>query len=113
MAKKRLFNEDIAYSQILRISENSKKNIEAERDERIASNPEKEEEISVEYRNKLQSIYRIRNNAFALMLRQGFECYAVKSKNGEENNIFVILPLKIWINWVFLKFLIRWKSTMQ
>jgi len=93
MAKKIIFDEDLVYAQILRNSDEAKNYLEAKRDSEIEENAEKIEEISEKYKNKLQSIYRIRNNAFALMLRQGFECTAFKE--GKENEEHIYLELEI------------------
>lgn len=93
MAKKRIFDEDLIYAQILRNSEEVKKYLESKRDDEIAKDSENAETITESYKNKLQSVYRIRNNAFALLLRQGYECAAFFVEKEDGQHIFFKLEI--------------------
>ena len=86
MANNINFDENTAYLEILRISDNAKQYLEGKRDFESEQNPENKESIDSSYKNKLQSVYRVRNNAFGLLLRNGYKC---KAYYGAENKIFV------------------------
>ena len=84
MAKKRLFNEDYIYAEILSQSDEARLFLEKEL--------EKDGENS-EVKAKLNSLYRIRNNAFALMMRQGYEVYGVFVVKEDEKKHFLKLDI--------------------
>ena len=90
MANNIIFNENTAYLEILKVSDDAKKYLENERDSKLEQNPDSKEAIDNLYKNKLQSIYRIRNNAFGLLLRDGFEC---KAYYGAEDKIIISIKI--------------------
>lgn len=84
MAKKRLFNEDYIYADMLAQAEEAKNFLEK-------SLENDKENISL--KAKLNSIYRIRNNAFALMLHQGYEVRGVLAMENDEQKYLLVLDL--------------------
>ena len=80
----RLFNENVMYHEMLMLADKVKNELEAEK-----ATKELTEDLEKSYKRKLQCIYRIRNNAFSLMLRNGLKC-TKKMIDGEDHIILNI-----------------------
>ena len=80
----RLFNENVMYHEMLMLADKVKNELEAEK-----ATKELTEDLEKSYKRKLQCIYRIRNNAFSLMLRNGLKC-TKKIIDGEDHIILNI-----------------------
>ena len=84
MAKKRLFNEDYIYANILNQAEEAKTFLEKSL---------KNDEENTQLKAKLNSLYRIRNNAIALMLRQGYEVRGIFVVEADEKKHYLSLDI--------------------
>ena len=79
----RLFNEDVTYHQMFLLADKVKTVLESEK--QLENDPV----LALMKKRKLQSVYRIRNNAFSLLLRDGFKVEK-RDKNGET---FIIMNI--------------------
>lgn len=79
-----IFNDTYFCARILASATRLRDTLENNRDKEInlAHTEEEIEEITNNYKRKLQSIYRIRNNAYALLLKNGFTCSYKEQENG-------------------------------
>lgn len=68
-----LFDENVTYYHMFLLADKAKTVLEKERDD-LSANDALTEDLSLLYKRKLQNLYRIRNNSFVLLLRNGVKC---------------------------------------
>lgn len=81
-----VFNDIYFGARILSSATRLRDTLELKRDNEIdlAQNEEEKEEIANNYKRRLQSIYRIRNNVYALLLKSGFTCSYKEQEDGSK-----------------------------
>lgn len=68
-----LFDENVTYYHMFLLADKAKTVLEKERDD-LSANDALTDDLSLLYKRKLQNLYRIRNNSFVLLLRNGVKC---------------------------------------
>jgi len=83
-----LFNENVTYYDMFLLADKAKTILERERDSLSEKYGERglPESDALFYKRKLQSLYRIRNNSFVLLLRNGIKC----TRENEDDPIIKI-----------------------
>ena len=93
---KEFFNEAYFCIHILVDSTKLRDSLEAELEIKLKQTDNKDERKSINdvYKRKLKSIYRIRNNAYAILLQKGFKCF--KKTDGINTILYMNIENKLY-----------------